>query len=106
MTSIRHLQLDAYPTSAGNKTMTSLHHGAFLISNPASESGTLETLPPTRGLTILNKQQLQKQKDLRFGKDDKVCLTANPFWRTCCQDWMMKAAKAPFSNSRISSPFV
>jgi len=51
------------------------HNSAFLISNPASESGTLETLPPTCGLTVLNKQQLQEQQDLRFGKDDKVCLT-------------------------------
>src|SRR5438034_10117035 len=55
--------------------MLSLHNSAFLISNPASESGTLETLPPTCGLTILNKQELQEQKDLRFGKDDKVCVT-------------------------------
>ncbi len=55
--------------------MPSLHNSAFLISNPASESGTLETLPPTRGLTIMNKQQLQEHKDLRFGRDDKVCLT-------------------------------
>jgi hypothetical protein len=48
---------------------------AFLISNPSSESGTLDTLPGTRGLKVLNRQELQEQKDLRFGKTDKVCLT-------------------------------
>jgi hypothetical protein len=55
--------------------MSFSQNSAFLISNPTSESGTLETLPATRDLQVLSRQQLQERKDLRFGKDDKVCLT-------------------------------
>jgi hypothetical protein len=55
--------------------MSTSENSAFLISNPSSESGTLDTLPGTRGLQVLNRQELQGQKDLRFGKNDKVCLT-------------------------------
>ena len=55
--------------------MTSRNNSAFLISNRASESGTLETLPDTNGLQVLDKGQLRQQTSLRFGKDDKVCLT-------------------------------
>lgn len=55
--------------------MTPQNNSAFLISNPASESGTLETLPHTNGLKVLDKEQLREQTDLRFGKNDKVCLT-------------------------------
>jgi len=46
-----------------------------LICNPASESGTLETLPPTPGLVVLDRHQLRAQPGLRFGKTDKTCLT-------------------------------
>jgi len=49
---------------------------ATLIGNPSSESGTLETLPTTSGLVLLDKHQLQEQPNLRFGKADKVCLTS------------------------------
>ena len=55
--------------------MLSSQNSAFLITNPNSESGTLETLPPTPGLLLLNKQQLRDQPDLRFTTVDKVCLT-------------------------------
>lgn len=48
---------------------------AFLISNSASEAGTLETLPHTNRLQVLDKAQLHQQTDLRFGMDDKVRLT-------------------------------
>jgi hypothetical protein len=50
------------------------HNSAFLICNPASEAGTLDTLPITPGLRVLNREQLQAQAALRFGRDDKVCL--------------------------------
>ena len=56
-------------------TITS-KHTATLIGNPSSEAGTLETLPSTPGLLLLNKQQLHEQPNLRFGKADKVCLTS------------------------------
>lgn len=56
--------------------MSSLQNSAYLICNPASESGTLETLPAAHGLELLNRQQLQEQKDLRFGRHTKVCLTS------------------------------
>ena len=55
--------------------MSASNNSAYLISNPESESGTLETLPPTPGLKVITRHQLQEQKDLRFGKHDKVCLT-------------------------------
>ena len=48
---------------------------AYLISNPSGESGALDTLPETERLLVISKEQLIVQKDLRFGKDDKVCLT-------------------------------
>ena len=48
---------------------------AYLISNPSGESGALDTLPETKGLIVISKEQLHEQKELRFGKDDKVCLT-------------------------------
>jgi hypothetical protein len=48
---------------------------AYLISNPSGESGALDTLPETDGLFVMSKEQLHQQKELRFDKDDKVCLT-------------------------------
>ena len=48
---------------------------AYLISNPSGESGALDTLPETNGLFILSKEQLHEKTKLRFGTDDKVCLT-------------------------------
>jgi len=48
---------------------------AYLIGNPTSESGSLDTLPDTEGLNVLSREQLIDQANLRFGKDDKVCLT-------------------------------
>lgn len=57
--------------------MTASNHlSATLIGNPASESGTLETLPPTPGLRLLNRDQLHELPSLRFLKNDKVCLTS------------------------------
>jgi hypothetical protein len=50
------------------------HNSAFLICNPASEAGTLDTLPVTQGLQVISREQLRAQPDLRFGRDDKVCL--------------------------------
>src|SRR5512143_1434577 len=55
--------------------MTFHNNSAYLICNRAGESGTLETLPNTNGLQVLDKEQLRQQTGLRFGKDDKVCLT-------------------------------
>ena len=55
--------------------MSDSTNAAYLISNPSSESGALDTLPATNGLLVISKEQLEEQKDLRFGKDDKVCLT-------------------------------
>jgi hypothetical protein len=54
--------------------MSGSPNSAFLICNPASEAGTLDTLPVTRGLRVLSREQLQAQAALRFGSDDKVCL--------------------------------
>jgi ATP-grasp domain len=55
--------------------MSNSRNSTFLISNPASESGTLDTLPATPGLQVLTLDQLREQPDLRFGQADKVCLT-------------------------------
>src|SRR5262245_6539080 len=48
---------------------------AILITNPAFEIGTPETLPPTEGLQVITREELRGQSGLRFGKNDKVCLT-------------------------------
>src|SRR5690349_8117718 len=47
---------------------------AYYICNPATESGALDTLPPTEGLRVLTREQLQSQTNLRFGEHDKLCL--------------------------------
>ena len=54
--------------------MSASDNSAFLICNPASEAGTLDTLPVTQGLHVISREQLQAQPALRFGRDDKVCL--------------------------------
>lgn len=46
---------------------------AYLITNPATEAGTLDTLPLTENLVVLTREQLQAST-LRVTANDKVCL--------------------------------
>ncbi|WP_455169698.1 ATP-grasp domain-containing protein [Aegicerativicinus sediminis] len=47
----------------------------YLISPESAESGTLETLPITEGMTLLKDNQMLS-KDFCFQKDDKICITS------------------------------
>ncbi len=38
---------------------------AYLISDPSSESGALDTLPETNGLRVVSREQLRQQNELR-----------------------------------------
>ena len=47
----------------------------YLIISSDAESGTIETLPNTAGLTIINTVDLA-QSDLTFSSEDKVCINS------------------------------
>lgn len=47
----------------------------YLISPESAEAGTLETLPATKGMTLLKDNQIIS-KEFHFQKDDKICITS------------------------------
>lgn len=47
----------------------------YLVSPNKSESGTLETLPPTEGMILIKDDQIISQ-NFNFQKNDKICITS------------------------------